>query len=97
MTIPYPIGTPINAVRGGVVEAAIKSSSGYGWHIVINHGGGLKTLYGHYSELLVAEGQQVVRGQAIALVGKTGRVTGPHLHLNVEIDGQLQNPRNYIN
>lgn len=95
--IGYPIGTPINAVMDGVVEAAIKSGSGYGWHIVINHGNGIKTLYGHCSELLVSKGQPVVQGQAIALVGKTGRVTGPHLHLNVEINGQLQNPRNFIN
>lgn len=95
--IGYPIGTPINAVKSGVVEAAIKSSTDYGWHIIIDHGGGIKTLYGHCSSLLVSEGQQIVQGQAIALVGKTGRVTGPHLHLNVEINGQLQNPRNFIN
>lgn len=95
--IGYPIGTPINAVRGGVVESATKSSTGYGWHIIINHGGGVKTLYGHCSELLVAAGEPVTQGQVIALVGKTGRVTGPHLHLNVEINGQLQNPRSYIN
>lgn len=95
--IGYPEGTPINAVRGGIVTAAIRSSSGYGWHIIIDHGDGVETLYGHCSKLLVTEGQRVSRGEVIALVGSTGRVTGPHLHLNVEINGQLQNPRNYIN
>ena len=94
--IAYPKGTPINAVKSGVVESATKSSTGYGWHIIIDHGGGVKTLYGHCSELLVQAGQQVTQGQVIALVGSTGRSTGPHLHLNVEINGQLQNPRNYI-
>lgn len=95
--IGYPIGTPINAVKSGIVESAVKSSGGYGWHIIIDHGDGVKTLYGHCSALLVSDGQEIVAGQAIALVGKTGRVTGPHLHLNVEINGQLQNPRKYIN
>ena len=97
LDIGYPLGTPINAVRGGVVTAAIQSNTGYGWHIIIDHGGGVETLYGHCSKLLVTEGQRVAQGEVIALVGSTGRSTGPHLHLNVEINGQLQNPRNYIN
>lgn len=93
--IGYPEGTPINAVKSGVVEY-ISSETSYGNHLVINHGNGEKTLYAHCSRILVTPGQRVTKGEVIALVGQTGRVTGSHLHLNVEIDGVLQNPREYI-
>lgn len=94
--IGYPEGTPINAVKSGVVEYTSGETT-YGNHLVINHGNGEKTLYAHCSRILVTAGQRVAKGEVIALVGSTGRVTGPHLHLNVEIGGALQNPRNYIN
>lgn len=84
--IGFPQGTPINAVKDGVVETAVKSTTGYGWHIVIDHGDGTKTLYGHCSALLVTKGQRVEKGKMIARVGATGRVNGPHLHLNVEVN-----------
>lgn len=95
--IGYPTGTPIAAVREGTVEAANYYSSGYGYHVIINHGGGYKTLYGHCSTLLVNVGDRVTKGQTIAKVGSTGKSTGPHLHLNVYVNGETQNPRNYIN
>lgn len=94
--IGYPEGTPINAVKSGVVEYTSGETT-YGNHLVIDHGNGVKTLYAHCSRILVSAGQRVVKGEVIALVGQTGRVTGPHLHLNVEIDGELKNPREYLN
>lgn len=94
--IGYPEGTPINAVKSGVVEYTSGETT-YGNHLVIDHGNGVKTLYAHCSKILVYAGQRVAKGEVIALVGQTGRVTGPHLHLNVEINGVLQNPRDYIN
>lgn len=94
--IAFPSGTPIAAVREGTVEAANYYTSGYGYHIIINHGDGYKTLYGHCSSLLVRVGDRVTTGQTIAKVGSTGKSTGSHLHLNVYVNGKNQNPRNYI-
>ena len=95
--IGYPTGTLISAVKEGTVEAANYDDTGYGYHIMINHGDGYKTLYGHCSTLLVKAGDRVTKGQAIATVGSTGKSTGPHLHLNVYINGEPKNPRNFIN
>ena len=96
LDIAYPIGTPINAVRGGTVLVASDTGNGFGLHIVIDNGSGITTLYGHCSKLLVSAGQQVQTGQVIAEVGKTGRVTGPHLHLTFTVNGQKKNPRDYL-
>lgn len=95
--IGYPSGTVISAVKEGTVTAANYYTSGYGYHVIIDHGGGYKTLYGHCSTLLVRVGDKVTKGQAIAKVGNTGKSTGPHLHLNVYVNGETQNPRNFIN
>lgn len=95
--IGFPAGTMISAVKEGTVEAANYETVGYGYHVIINHGGGYKTLYGHCSTLLVHAGDKVTKGQAIAKVGSTGKSTGPHLHLNIYVNGETQNPRNYIN
>lgn len=95
--IGYPTGTVISAVKEGTVTAANYYTSGYGYHVIIDHGGGYKTLYGHCSTLLVRVGDKVTKGQAIAKVGNTGKSTGPHLHLNVYVNGETQNPRNFIN
>lgn len=94
--IAYPAGTVISAVKEGTVEVVNYKTTGYGYHVIINHGGGYKTLYGHCSTLLVNIGDKVTKGQAIAKVGSTGKSTGPHLHLNVYVNGETQNPRNYI-
>ena len=94
--IGYPAGTGISAVREGTVVAANYNTSGYGYHIIIDHGGGYKTLYGHCSALLVNKGDTVTKGQVIAKVGSTGKSTGPHLHLTVYVNGESKNPRNYI-
>lgn len=72
------------------------STTGYGYHVMIDHGGGFVTLYAHCSKLLVAEGQQVQAGDIIAEVGSTGRSTDNHLHFEVRINGEKQNPRSYL-
>ena len=95
--IGYPSGTVISAVKEGTVVAANYYTSGYGYHVIIDHGGGYKTLYGHCSTLLVTVGDKVTKGQAIAKVGSTGKSTGAHLHLDVYLNDKPQNPRNYIN
>lgn len=94
--IGYSTGTVISAVKAGTVTAVNYYTTGYGYHVIIDHGDGIKTLYGHCSSLLVTKGQKVTKGQAIAKVGSTGKSTGPHLHLTVYKNGESVNPRNYI-
>ncbi|MDD3062754.1 MAG: M23 family metallopeptidase [Massilibacteroides sp.] len=91
-----PKGTPVRAALPGIVYVVRYSTSGYGYHVMIDHGGGFVTLYAHCSELFVTEGQKVDAGAIIAEVGSTGRSTGPHLHFEVRINGEKQNPRNYL-
>jgi murein DD-endopeptidase MepM/ murein hydrolase activator NlpD len=79
-----PVGTPIVAAAAGeVVISRMGWNGGYGNYVVIQHGNGTQTVYGHASKLLVSEGDMVKQGQSIALVGSTGESTGPHLHLEV--------------
>lgn len=89
-------GTEIRACMPGVVLYTRPSGSGYGNHLAINHGNGLVTLYAHCSTLLVTTGEEIQAGDVIARVGNTGRVTGPHLHLEVILNGQRQDPRRYL-
>ncbi len=92
-------GTKIYAAGSGVVaftRARYKLNKGYGKVIIINHGFGYKTLYGHLSKILVKPGQKVDRWDAIGLSGSTGRATGPHLHYEVWKNGKAQNPENFI-
>jgi murein DD-endopeptidase MepM/ murein hydrolase activator NlpD len=69
---------------------------GYGNTIIVDHGGGISTLYAHLSKILVGEGQSVKRGERIGLVGSTGISTGPHLHFEVRKDGQHVSPWNWV-
>lgn len=86
-----PSGTPIRAAAGGIVIAA-SYRRGYGNTVMIDHGGGISTLYGHCSRLFVSAGQKVAAGERIAAVGSTGLSTGPHLHWEVRVDGSPVNP-----
>ena len=90
-----PEGTPIFAAEAGTVVISGFSHSAGNW-VVINHGGGLVTMYMHNSVNQVSVGQQVSRGQQIALVGNTGRSFGAHLHFQVEVNGVPQNPLNFL-
>jgi len=89
--IPGPVGTPIYATADGIIDRA-ERAGGYGNMVEINHGKGIQTRYGHLSKILVAPYTRVHRGQLIALMGSTGRSTGPHLHYEVRIDGHAVNP-----
>jgi len=85
-------GTPIKAAAGGRIIKA-EYYRGYGNCIIIDHGGGMATLYGHCSSLLVGVGQEVKQGQVVARVGSTGLATGPHLHFEVRRSGVPVSPR----
>ncbi|WP_437439568.1 M23 family metallopeptidase [Enterocloster citroniae] len=89
-------GTPIRAAAAGTVQTVSYGSTGYGYYLTIDHGGGMVTLYGHCSDLLVTQGQTVKAGEIVAKVGSTGRSTGNHLHFEVRINGTAQNPRSYL-
>lgn len=86
-----PTGTAVYATADGMVERA-QWEGGYGNMVQVDHGKGLATRFGHLSRILVHPGQTVHRGDLIALVGSTGRSTGPHLHYEVRIDGHAVNP-----
>ncbi len=88
-------GTEIYSTGDGTVDRADALAHGYGNHIVINHGYGYKTLYGHMSKMAVRAGQQVKRGQLIGYVGSTGLSTAPHVHYEVMKAGEKMNPINY--
>jgi murein DD-endopeptidase MepM/ murein hydrolase activator NlpD len=88
-------GSPIISPANGVVSS-IETDPGYGKLLIINHGYGLITRYAHLDKVMVKKGQAVQRGQEIALVGNTGRTTGPHLHYEVHFNGVPVNPLRYI-
>jgi murein DD-endopeptidase MepM/ murein hydrolase activator NlpD len=87
-----PLGTPIYATANGTVAVAGNTGNGYGNHVVINHGYGYETLYGHMSRIKVRPGQPVKRGEVIGWVGSTGKSTGPHCHYEVHKNGQKIDP-----
>ncbi len=88
-------GQEIIATADGVVEKA-EVFSGYGLCVIIDHGTGYKTLYGHCSKILVSKGDRVSRGDKLALVGSTGLSTGPHLHYEVIYNGEHLNPADFF-
>jgi len=95
LDFPSEPGTPIMAAAGGVVISTDQQQA-YGLTVEVDHGNGLVTRYGHTSKVLVHPGDLVRRGQRIALVGNSGRSTGPHLHFEVLLDGAPQNPARFL-
>ena len=87
-----PTGTPIYASANGVVKIAAHLGTGYGNHVVINHGYGYETLYGHMFRIKAKPGQRVKRGEIIGYVGSTGKSTGPHCHYEVRKNGRQLDP-----
>lgn len=87
-----PQGTPIYATADGVVKEANYNAGGFGNHVVINHGYGYETLYGHMVRIKTKQGQSVKRGEVIGYVGSTGKSTGPHCHYEVHKGGQAVDP-----
>ncbi|NLV17360.1 MAG: M23 family metallopeptidase [Syntrophomonadaceae bacterium] len=95
LDVACPVNTPIRAAKAGRVTFA-GTKTVYGRTVIISHGEGVETLYAHASKLLVKEGQDVMRGQVIALVGISGRTTGPHLHFEIKYDDKAVNPIKYL-
>ena len=89
-------GTPIYAADNGIVTEAQYKNNGYGNFIAIDHGNGFITYYAHCSEIKISKGDVVAKGDLIGTVGSTGRSTGPHLHFEVRLEGETQNPLNYV-
>jgi murein DD-endopeptidase MepM/ murein hydrolase activator NlpD len=93
--IEAPYGTPVRATADGEVTGTTMGA-GYGRQIVLDHGHGILTLYGHLSAMSVIAGQHVTRGQIIGYVGQSGRATGPHLHYEVRVHSVPVNPHKYL-
>ena len=96
---PNIYGKQTVAVADGTVafvQTTYTPGRGYGKYIIVDHGGGITTLYGHGSEILVSVGQKVTRGQPLTLIGSTGWSTGPHLHFEVRVNGSHVNPWTYL-
>lgn len=97
LDIACDVGTPVYATADGVVEVAGRLRGGYGRMVLLDHGHGYKTLYAHLSSTIkVNRGDRVKRGEVIALSGRSGLVTGPHLHYEVIYNGVKQNPVDYF-
>ncbi|HZP36242.1 MAG TPA: M23 family metallopeptidase [Methylomirabilota bacterium] len=95
LDISAPRGTPVRAPASGVVVFA-GTNGEYGNAVILDHGRDLRSLYGHLQELKVKPGEQVQRGDVIALTGNTGRTSGPHLHYEIQIHGQAVDPRQFL-
>ena len=95
LDFPAATGTIIHAAADGIVSMS-EHSAAYGNIVKVEHGSGLETRYAHASKLLVKVGERVIKGQAVALVGSTGRSTGPHLHYEIRFNGNSLDPRQYL-
>lgn len=91
-----PRGTPIQATGDGVIKSVVKKRTGYGHYVIIDHGYGYETLYGHMKTILVNRGETVVKGQQIGTVGSTGTSTAPHCHYEVRFHDKAVNPIHYV-
>ena len=95
LDIAAPRNTPIKAAASGTVTFSGTKGS-YGKLIVISHGNGVETYYGHCNKLYATVGQKIKQGEVIAAVGSTGNSTGNHLHLEIRVNGVAYNPQNYL-
>jgi murein DD-endopeptidase MepM/ murein hydrolase activator NlpD len=95
LDIEAAMHTPVHAAADGIVYSA-EYTSQYGKLVIIDHGNGMRTWYAHLSEFIVIPGQEIRRGEVIALSGNTGRVTAPHLHFEVRMGGSPVNPYPYL-
>lgn len=95
MDFTAPLGTEVYATGDGVVVSVVASKSGYGNHIIIDHGFGYTSLYAHLDRFNVKKGQKIQRGEVIAFVGNTGMSLAPHLHYEVKLNGRAVDPVNY--
>ena len=95
LDIACTTGTDIKVVSNGTVTFSGKKGS-YGNLIIVDHGNGVETWYGHCSKLYANVGDNVTAGDVIAAVGSTGNSTGPHLHFEIRINGECVNPQNYV-
>ena len=95
LDIAAKTGTPIKVVADGTVTSA-KYSGAYGNLVKVDHGNGVETWYAHNSKMYVKAGQKVTAGDTIAAVGSTGNSTGPHLHLEIRVNGVHVNPQSYL-
>jgi murein DD-endopeptidase MepM/ murein hydrolase activator NlpD len=93
--IGAPGGSPVSAAATGRVVYA-GSATGYGRHVIIDHGGGIATLYGHLSSISSGQGTVLARGGSVGAVGCTGYCTGPHLHFEVRVNGDPDNPMRWL-
>ncbi len=89
-------GQPIYAADDGVITTSGWNTRGYGYYIIVDHGGGINTLYAHNDKNYVKKGERVKKGDIIAAIGSTGRSTGPHVHFEVRINGNRVNPLDYL-
>jgi murein DD-endopeptidase MepM/ murein hydrolase activator NlpD len=96
LDIAAPWGAPVAAAAEGRVLVATRAGGPYGIQVILDHGGGLRTVYGHLSQLNVLPGEEVARGELIGLVGSTGFSTGPHLHFEVRQSGEPRNPLSFL-
>lgn len=90
-----PLGTPLHAAAGGAVLVANRPS-GYGLYVIIDHGGGISTLYGHLDSTFLTSGDGVAPGQQIGRMGSSGLSTGPHLHFEVRRQGRAEDPVTWL-
>ena len=96
LDIAAPKGTAVEAAGDGIVLNAGRAEAGYGNEIIIDHGSGVTTTYGHLSKVFVVAGQEVKKGEVIGAVGMTGRTTGPHLHYEVRVHQTPVNPAKFL-
>jgi murein DD-endopeptidase MepM/ murein hydrolase activator NlpD len=89
------IGTPVHVTADGIVQFA-DMDAGYGRLVIVDNGGGIETWYAHMSRFYVHTGQEVRRGELLGEVGMSGRVTAPHLHYEVHVNGSPRNPYQYL-